>query len=138
MAGDDPVGKFPSPSLPNWRAVDVHDGPERIARAPFCHLPAAGASPAAAAPWSDAAFRSALDLHERLQDSADPYLAPVVRAALRDIEAAYRLYGPYCTVGSYNGGKDAVVIFHLLRAAHAQYCHELREADSSFVVPRPR
>ena len=51
-------------------------------------------------------------------------------------------------VGSYNGGKDAVVIFHLMRAVHAHYCNELSKLDdhddddhdqaSTRMIPRPR
>ena len=60
---------------------------------------------------------------------------------------AYRLYGQHCIIGSYNGGKDAVVIFHLMRAVHAKYCQSLideaNEANNNndkeeVMISRPR
>jgi len=130
-----------STSLPNWRNVDVHSSEERAASSPFCHPLAEEESPTAtatAAPWSKSAYHSALDLHERMQSCTDPYIAPMLKSALHDMEMAYRLYGPFCMVGSYNGGKDAVVIFHLMRAVHAHYCSEMEKADGSLMIPRPR
>jgi len=89
-------------------------------------------------------------------------------SALHDLSSAYRLYGPHCMVGSYNGGKDACVIFHLMRAVHADYCRGMsmrqqrrqeeeagsgnnycngdddtngsfgNENDVEFAIPRPR
>jgi FAD synthetase len=46
---------------------------------------------------------------------------PGIKAALNTLDHAYRLYGPHSVICSFNGGKDAVVILHLLRAAHAKY-----------------
>ena len=79
---------------------------------------------AMAAPWSYSAYQSALDLYDRLMAAAyggggedgnanDQYnnVASKVNTALHDLEMAYRLHGPHCMIGSYNGGKDAVVIF---------------------------
>ncbi|KAL7528624.1 hypothetical protein ACHAWF_002631, partial [Thalassiosira exigua] len=154
---------------PNWRVVDVLADGERGPGpgTPFCHRrppalppppgadasasspPGASSSSAAAAPWSERSLAEALDLYERLRSCDDPYLAPAVASALRDLDMAYRLYGPYCVVGSYNGGKDAVVIFHLMRAAHAHYCDEMRReaegeggegggGDVGMLTPRPR
>jgi hypothetical protein len=83
-------------------------------------------------------------------------IASLARRALHDIGSAYRLHGPYCTIGSYNGEKDACVALHLMRAAHADHCRTemLRRRrgraadpggggggdgdDGEFVVPRPR
>ena len=42
-------------------------------------------------------------------------------SALAVLGDAFRLYGPDCVYGSYNGGKDAVAIMHLMRAALAHY-----------------
>jgi len=133
-----------SSSHPNWRVVDVHDDAgERTSCSPFCH-PSSETSPstASAAPWSTPALRSALDLYERMKTCTDPYIAPVLESALHDMEMAYRLYGPFCMVGSYNGGKDAVVIFHVMRAVHAHYCSEMRVGgdadDGTMMIPRPR
>lgn len=48
-------------------------------------------------------------------------------------------------VGSYNGGKDACVIFHLMRAVHAKHCRNMFEKHSDsgqlkeeFLITRPR
>lgn len=41
-----------------------------------------------------------------------------VAAALDDIDAALRLYGPGGLLVSFNGGKDATVLLHLARAAY--------------------
>lgn len=144
--------------LPNWRDVDVHaDGGDGTVCSPFCHpLSKASSSSsvatatAAAASWSDSALQSGLDLYERIKSCKDPFISSVLASALHDLEMAYRLYGPFCIVGSYNGGKDAVVIFHLMRAVHAHYCHETqqkaiesnngeeKEPSSSVMIPRPR
>ncbi|EED95802.1 predicted protein, partial [Thalassiosira pseudonana CCMP1335] len=82
-----------------------------------------------------------LDLHQRIKDCTDPYISPMLTSALHDLDMAYRLYGPFCMVGSYNGGKDAVVIFHLMRAVHANYCREIQnqsDAKDDVMIPRPR
>ncbi|KAL9185470.1 hypothetical protein ACHAXT_003247 [Thalassiosira profunda] len=127
-------------ALPNWRVIDVHSGGEPAPCSPFCHPTpkGAGGATATAAPWSKPAYQAALDLHERMKECTDPYIAPVLKSALHDMEMAYRLYGPFCMVGSYNGGKDAVVIFHLMRAVHAHYCSEMKKGDEDTVIPRPR
>lgn len=125
--------------LPNWRTVNP-DTPNSIP--PFSHN---NSKVIAAAPWSRSAYQSSLDLHTRLSSCNDPYLAPVLASALHDLEMAYRLYGPHCMVGSYNGGKDACVIFHLMRAVHAKHCRDMLEKHSDgdqlkeeFAITRPR
>jgi hypothetical protein len=184
--------------FPNWRVVDPRRGEDdrdggRAIRSPFCHSPspsstdggrdgdddddyydgrAAASQSHDAAPWSESAYRSSLDLHDRIiagMGMTDPPtttttdgeeegdgIASLARRALHDIGSAYRLHGPYCTIGSYNGGKDACVALHLMRAAHADHCRTemLRRRrgraadpggggggdgdDGEFVVPRPR
>lgn len=123
--------------LPNWRVTNPDD-PDNSP--PFSHITS---DLTTAAPWSEAAYKSSLDLHERLTSSTDPYITPALTSALHDLEMAYRLYGPYCMVGSYNGGKDACVIFHLMRAVHAKFCCDALEKLSDdqkeqFMIPRPR
>lgn len=66
------------------------------------------------------------------------------------LEQTYRLYGPHSVIGSYNGGKDAVVILNLMRAAHAKFQRDelARKAESGdendsggveeIRTPRPR
>ena len=158
-----PSHKDDSPSaLPNWRIASIK---ESILCSPFCHpvlteddFPARPI--ATAAPWSRPAFQSALALHQRLKTCTDPYISSMLKSSLHDLEMAYRLYGPFSMVGSYNGGKDAVVIFHLMRAVHANYCREMQmlndnqcsdetngngynyehenDCDQHFMIPRPR
>lgn len=47
-----------------------------------------------------------------------------IKGALNVLSDALRIFGPECVVASYNGGKDAVAIMHLLRAALAAYSVE--------------
>eukprot|EP01069_Polyplicarium_translucidae_P004321 Polyplicarium_translucidae@DN2553_c1_g1_i6.p1 len=50
---------------------------------------------------------------------ADATLRAKLGTALDAVVDALRLFGPRRTVGCFNGGKDAVVVFHLLAAAFA-------------------
>jgi FAD synthetase len=63
----------------------------------------------------------------------DSYVSPAIQSALNTLDHAYRLYGPNSVICSFNGGKDAVVILHLLRAAHAKHYNSTGE-----VPVRPR
>ena len=123
-------------SLPNWRTANPDDP---INSPPFSHHTS---SIITAAPWSPDAYQSAIDLYERMSSCTDSFIAPMLTSALHDLEMAYRLYGPHCMVGSYNGGKDACVIFHLMRAVHAKYCRDTLEMQSEskgeIMIPRPR
>ncbi|CAM9334039.1 unnamed protein product [Chrysoparadoxa australica] len=67
------------------------------------------------------AFQDALSLHQALSTMTEPYLGASVAASLNVYEDALRLYGPEKLISSYNGGKDAVVIMHLHRAAVAKH-----------------
>jgi molybdenum cofactor synthesis domain-containing protein len=71
----------------------------------------------------------------------DSYVAPGVLDALNTLDHAYRLYGPKSVICSFNGGKDAVVILHLVLAAHAHYYSAYCQHDDGsaplFIV-RPR
>ena len=71
--------------------------------------------------WSEEAYERALNLYDKLMDCDDSYVALKIQEALKCLDGAYRLYSPKCVIGSYNGGKDAVAILHLMRAAHAHY-----------------
>ncbi|EJK51691.1 hypothetical protein THAOC_29118 [Thalassiosira oceanica] len=127
--------------LPNWRVVDTdeEDGGAASFATPFCHRTGDEPSQAIAASWSRSAHQSALELYVELKACTDEYISPFLQSTLSDLEMAYRLYGPYCMVGSYNGGKDAVVIFHLMRAVHAHFCEEMRrECGDDYLIPRPR
>ena len=63
----------------------------------------------------------ALRLHAALMSGP-----PCVRAALGVLRDALRLYGDHRVVVSFNGGKDATVVAHLLRAALAAHRREGR------------
>jgi FAD synthetase len=73
------------------------------------------------APWSEARWEEALALYDHLHNCTDSYVSPGIKDALNTLDHALRLYGPHSVLCSFNGGKDAVVILHLLRAAHAKY-----------------
>ena len=83
-----------------------------------------------ASTWSPEAYQSALELYDRLIDycsahgDSDENLPQLILSALDILHQAYRLYGPESVVGSYNGGKDACVILHLMRAAYANYIRD--------------
>jgi len=86
--------------------------------------------------WARDQYNAALELYDKLMDCDDAYVAPLIKEALNVLDHAYRLYGPESVICSYNGGKDAVVILHLVRAAHA---HHYRHKNDDQVIPiRPR
>ena len=75
-------------------------------------------APSASAPDEAA---EALALYQRLTQDAevDTPLGRALKRGLGVCRDALRLYGPDDVVVSFNGGKDAVVILHLMRAALA-------------------
>jgi len=77
--------------------------------------------------WSQSAYDDALALYDHLSQCTDSYVAPLIKDALRVLDHSYRLYGAESVVGSYNGGKDAVVIVHLMRAAHANFIRQQQQ-----------
>jgi molybdenum cofactor synthesis domain-containing protein len=84
------------------------------------------------APWSTAAYNSALQQYDALISCKDTFIQPFVQDALHTLDQAYRLYGPDSVIGSFNGGKDAVVILELIRAAHANhYRNMMNEHDAT-------
>lgn len=121
-----------------------------VARAPACSSRAHGASASARLrgglarmlsaagapdePQSEEAFAAALELHARFVACDCPRLGPLLRRALEIFGDAFRLYGADGVLGSFNGGKDAVVIFHLMRAALAH--HQQLAAESERAAPR--
>ena len=62
-----------------------------------------------------------LALYEKLRGCNDAYMSKQVNSALDILSDAMRLYGPEQLFASYNGGKDAVVVLHLLRAVAAKH-----------------
>lgn len=71
--------------------------------------------------WTDEQYEESLQLYDDFMACTDGYVQTGIQSALNTLDHAYRLYGPRSVVCSFNGGKDAVVILHLLRAAHAKY-----------------
>eukprot|EP00967_Tisochrysis_lutea_P138942 scaffold251581_cov22-Tisochrysis_lutea.AAC.1 len=70
--------------------------------------------------------RDALELHRRLSNRAalsDPF-GRALSEGLDVCSQAIRLYGVEGVITSFNGGKDAVAILHLMRAALAAYCQK--------------
>lgn len=123
---------LPDPmTIPNWRVLDTtkEEGGE------FDPMSVLSVN----APWSTPQYDASLELYDRLMKCADSYVAPLIKEALNCLDHAYRLYGPHSVVCSYNGGKDAVVILHLVRAAHAKHYRNRMEAGEDAAHPcRPR
>jgi len=70
-------------------------------------------------------FQEALDLYHRMRACRDTYISGEINRALDVLADAYRLYGARAVFCSYNGGKDAVVVTHLMRAALARHCVDI-------------
>jgi len=62
-------------------------------------------------------WRDAGALHAAFVACEDQRLKPLVERALSRLKDALRIFGADATFASFNGGKDACVILHLLRAA---------------------
>ena len=73
-----------------------------------------------------------LKLYYSLIACDDKYISGKIRSALTILEGALNTYGPQQLFSSYNGGKDAVVIMHLLRAAMAKY------SEKKGIIYRPK
>ena len=85
--------------------------------------------------WSEEQFQESLKLYEQLTSCSDSYVNPGVKVALNTLDHAYRLYGPESVICSFNGGKDAVVILNLVRAAHAKHYNDtLSASDKEKVI----
>lgn len=112
-------------TVPNWRVLPRGATDYEIGNLLFLH-----------SDWSEDQYAESLELYDRFMDCDDAYVAPLIQNALNTLEHAYRLYGPKCVICSYNGGKDAVVILHLVRASHAHYYRQKK--DKAEVPIRPR
>ena len=62
-----------------------------------------------------------LQLYHQMRECKDGYIAEKLHNAIDILTDALRLYGPDQLFSSYNGGKDAVVLMHILRAVVAKY-----------------
>jgi len=71
--------------------------------------------------WSESQYEESLQLYNEMMDCKDESISDKIKSALHCLDASYRLFGPESTFASFNGGKDAVVITHLMRAYHAHY-----------------
>ena len=69
-----------------------------------------------------------LALYEKLRSCNDAYMSKQLNSALDILSDALRLYGAEQLFASYNGGKDAVVVLHLLRAVAAKHAEETKES----------
>ncbi|EWM21421.1 fad synthetase [Nannochloropsis gaditana] len=116
------------------RAIGAAFAPCSPLRLPFTRMQASILSTSTATPVSGAlvnstsasgqdrgAYDDALTLYKTLRADDDSSMADKVHTALDVVEQALRLYGPSHVFASYNGGKDAVVVMHLLRAALARH-----------------
>ena len=82
-------------------------------------------NPTVASPHgNDQFYTNSLEFYHVLRNCKDGYIAQHINHALDVLTDAYRLYGPDHLISSYNGGKDADVIMHLLRAVSAKYTHD--------------
>lgn len=66
-------------------------------------------------------FTAALQLYDTLNTCTDSFIQKDIKVALEVMSGAIRLFGPEYIFSSYNGGKDAAIIMHLLRATMAKY-----------------
>lgn len=69
-------------------------------------------------------YADSLQFYHALRSCEDRYISHHLNKALDILSDALRLYGPDRMFSSYNGGKDADVIMHLLRAVFAKYSED--------------
>jgi FAD synthetase len=100
--------------IPNWRVIpaDAEDYAKHLHDRAY---------------WSPTQLKESLALYEKLISCQDEYVAPCIKDALNSLDHAFRLYGAHSVICSFNGGKDAVAILHLLRAAHAKHYNSTGE-----------
>jgi len=116
---------------PNWRIQSrnmISLPSQKLLVNPFSHN-TKDSDTNSNAPWSDVSYQSSLALYDSLISCEDSYISSSIQKALTSLNDAYRLYGPESVIGSFNGGKDAVVILELMRAAHAHYYRTHRILD---------
>ncbi len=69
-------------------------------------------------------FQDALELSDRIAACEEKHLVPALNSSMSILCDALRLFGPEKVTTSFNGGKDAVVVMHLFRAAMARHSLE--------------
>lgn len=110
----------PTESIPNWRILTLPNEEDIQENEVLTQLQRR-------AEWSQKEYHDELELYDKFMGCADSYVAPGIRDALNCLDNAYRLYGPRSVICSFNGGKDAVVIFRLMLAAHANHYRTMKE-----------
>lgn len=65
--------------------------------------------------------QDSLAFYHTLRNCKDDYISKHINSALDILVDSFRLYGPRHLISSYNGGKDADVVMHLLRAVAAKF-----------------
>jgi FAD synthetase len=110
-----PTPSTESADIPNWRLLpeEMDDYRSHLVNRPR---------------WSDEQYEASLKLYDDLMACTDGYIQTGIQFALNTLSHACRLYGPRSVICSFNGGKDAVVILHLVRAAHARHYNSTGES----------
>jgi hypothetical protein len=113
--------------MSSWRAINLDPSTEEASESssvgsPKAPLPSSYFDPS---PWVN--YEDSLKLYNQLMSCEDEFISEKIKTSLETLSHSYRLYGPENVVGSYNGGKDACVIMHLCRAAHAKWYHDIIE-----------
>jgi FAD synthetase len=118
-------------STPNWRVLKGLTGTDADESSDAASAQEEGAKIARERQaWSESSYHDALELYAQLSDCTDSYVAGPIEVALNTLDHCFRLYGAESVICSFNGGKDAVVILHLVRAAYAHFCSEQRLTDT--------
>jgi len=126
-----------SADLPNWRTILPEQQDQQLNKPkipPFAHQSSSTSSSTTSssiinASWSKEQYQQSLKNYNKFISCTDSYIAPYISNALSILLHAYRLYKPMNVIGSFNGGKDAVVIVELMKAAHAKYYYDLLVAQ---------
>lgn len=124
----------PTESSPNWRVLTLPNEEESQENDALAKLQQR-------ADWSQKEYQAGLEMYNKFMGCNDSYVAPGIRDALNCLDNAYRLYGPRSVICSFNGGKDAVVVFRLMLAAHANHYRMMKEQGKynervSIIQPR--
>ncbi len=65
-----------------------------------------------------------MELSDKILACKEKNLRKALNSSISVLSDALRLFGPEKITASFNGGKDAVVVLHLFRAAMAQHSLE--------------
>ncbi len=67
------------------------------------------------------------EFYNQLINCTNASLSKAINNSLNVILDSIRIFGPNHVVTSFNGGKDAVVVMHLIRAAFAKYSYDKKK-----------